>query len=371
MKLRLLVIAALSFLGVTTARADTISIGAYNVEHFAESFAGFHNAATTRKAASQPGAVQPVATQPGATQPYTTQHSAMLNQMIDEEKRQNDEDHWEVARVILDPNFNPDILLIEEGCAQSDLDFFNKRWLSENYATCIQFESNTGRDQHLNMLIKPGFRVVERRDKYYLEPDKTGNERGQRLFARGPVFVQIETPTGYRLWVGLTHQKSKSGNNLEVTQWRNRESVRTHEIMKELQKEGPKDVILLGDMNDDVGLDKFEQEPGSGGDSIANLVGPKQDGFFLVTQPLVEASEQSFGGYWRTEYRSLIDHAVASASMRPKIADVKVFKSDIASVASDHYPLLVKVRADAPGSDKKAPPPPLQVPVPTGTDDRQ
>ena len=169
MKLRLLVIAALSLIGVSTALADTISIGAYNVEHFAESFAGFHNAATTRKAASQPSATQP---------------SEMLNQMIDEEKRQNDEDHWEVARVILDPNFNPDILLIEEGSAQSDLDFFNKRWLNENYATCIQFESNTDRDQHLNMLIKPGFRVVERRDKYYLEPDKTGNERGQRLFAR-------------------------------------------------------------------------------------------------------------------------------------------------------------------------------------------
>ena len=188
---------------------------------------------------------------------------------------------------------------------------------------------------------------------------------------RGPVFVQIETPTGYRLWVGLTHQKSKFGNNLEVTQWRNRESIRTHEIMRELQKEGPKDVILLGDMNDEVGMDKFEKDPASGGDSIANLVGPKQDGFFLVTQPLVNSGEQSFGGYWRTEYRSLIDHAVASASMKPKIADVRIFKSDIASVASDHYPLLVKVRADAPDSDKKGPPPPPQVPVPAGTDDRQ
>ncbi len=355
MKLRLFAAVGALLLISSSSIADTISVGTYNIEHWNDNFAGFHLGAATRRAASQPGAAQ---------------SDEKMNDMIAEERRQNDEDHWEVARVILDPNFNPDILVIQEGAGQKDLEYFNKRWLNDAYATVVQFQSNTDRYQHLGMLLKPGFTIVEKRDTYRDDKDTVPNPRGNKLFARGPAFALIETPTGYRFWVGVTHQKSKSGNNLEVTQWRNRESVRTHEIMKELAKEGPDDVILLGDMNDEVGTDKFESEPGSGGDAMANLVGPKEDNFILVTQPLVDAGAISFGGYWRPEYRSLIDHAIATPGMKGQVVEVKVIQSDIATVASDHYPVLVKLRAEVPASTQKLPAAAPPLPVPT-TDDRQ
>lgn len=355
MKLCLLAICTALSLSVSPSLADTISVGSYNVEHWNDNFAGFHLSAATRRAASQPNAAKP---------------DEKMNDMIQEERWQNDEDHWEVARVILDANFNPDILVIQEGAGQKDLEYFNKRWLNDAYATVVQFPSNSDRSQHLNMLLKPGFKIVEQRDAYRNEQDSVPNERGGKLFARGPVFALIETPTGYKFWVGVTHQKSKSGNNLDVTKWRNRESVRTHEIMKEIAREGSDDVILLGDMNDDLGMDKFESDPASGGDALANLVGPKEDNFILVTQPLVDAGAISFGGYWHPDYRSLIDHAVATPGLKDQIVDVKIIQSDIATVASDHYPLLVKVRAETPASTQKLPATAPQLPVPT-SDERE
>ncbi len=69
---------------------------------------------------------------------------------------------------------------------------------------------------------------------------------GNGFLHAGPSFVKMQTPGGYECWVGVNHQKSKSKNSLEATQWRNREAVRTHQILKELEKAGPSDVIFLG-----------------------------------------------------------------------------------------------------------------------------
>ena len=307
----------------TFAGAETITLGTYNVEHFNENFLG-HRIATSQPALA---------------------NDPVVKELLDKVKTENDEDNWEVAQVILDPKFNPDVLVIQEGCQQKDLEFFNKRWLNEAYTTLITFPTNTDRDQHLNMLLKPGFKVIERRDRYYLEPDTIPNPRGQRLFARGPAFVLIESPSGYRFWVGTTHQKSKSGNSAEVTQWRNREAKRTHEIMKELASStAVKDVILLGDMNDELGMQEFELE--GGGDAIANLVGPESDGFTLATKPLVDQGKQSFGGYWNTRFRSFIDHAVISKDMKDQVEDVQVIDWGLAPAASDHYPVMIKIHSD-------------------------
>lgn len=349
MKLRLLATALATLTTLSLIHADTISIGTYNIENWNENFAAYHIGAATRRATTEPNA------------PPSDER---LLEMLEDERRQNDEDHWEVARVILDPNFNPDILLVQEGAGQKDLEYFNKRWLNDAYSTVIQFPSNSDRHQYLNMLLKPGFSVIEMRDKYYMERDSVPKEQGNRLFARGPAFVLIETPTGYRFWVGVTHQKSKGGNSLEVTQWRNREAKRTHEIMQELAEQGPDDVLLVGDMNDQIGLDEFEQQPQSGGDTIANLLGPKEDKFVLVTQPLIDSGGISFGGYWRPEFRALIDHAIATPGLADQIVEVKVIESDLASVASDHFPVLVKLRAEMPKSLGTLPSTAPQVPVP-------
>ena len=309
-------------LAAMVVRAETITLGTYNVEHFSENFMG-HRVATSQPALA---------------------NDANVKQLLDKVKYENDEDNWEVAQVILDPRFNPDVLVIQEGCGQKDLEFFNKRWLNEAYATLITFPTNTDRDQHLNLLLKPGFKVIERRDKYHLEPDPVPNPRGDKLFARGPGFALVESPSGYRFWVGTTHQKSKSGNSKEVTAWRNREAARTREIMKELVKSGTSDVILLGDMNDELGIQEFELE--GGGDVIANLVGPESDGLVLATRPLVDQGKLSFGGYWNTRFRSFIDHVVISKDVKDQVEAVEVIDWGLAPAASDHYPVMIKIRAD-------------------------
>jgi endonuclease/exonuclease/phosphatase family metal-dependent hydrolase len=303
------------------AEPETVRVATYNIENWHQRFLG-----------NRMG-------KPEVSLPDTPE----VKQLLDAVKKANDEDNWQIAQVILDPAFSPDVLVVQEGCRQEDLQFFNKRWLSGAYETLITFPSNTNRDQHLNLLLKPGFKVLDRRDQYHTEPDPAADQRGGRLFARGPAFALIETPGGHRFWVGTTHQKSKSGNSREVTEWRNREAVRTRQILKELETGDPHPVVLLGDMNDELGIQEFEID--GGGDTIANLIGSNGEALFhLATRPLGEAGEVSFGGYWNPRFRSLIDHVVVSKSLKDQIEDVRVISHGLAPVASDHYPVMIQLK---------------------------
>jgi endonuclease/exonuclease/phosphatase family metal-dependent hydrolase len=336
------------------ASGETVTLATYNVAHFQANFRAHELGKELPREIQDP----------------------VLKELLTSEREGDDEDNWEVAQVIAHSGFNPDVLVVEEACTQDNLNYFNKRWLNGAYATAVVFPTNTDRDQHLAMLLKPGFKIVARKDRYYLEKDAVANERGDRLFARGPAFCLVETPSGYRFWVGVTHQKSKridfakeqadavrAANpgataqqveqkiaeakaklSRDAAAWRLREAKRTHEIMRELEKEGPDDVILLGDMNDELGEDEAEKQ--SGGDAIAALVGAPSDGFVLATRPLAEKGEFSFGGYYRTEFRNLIDHAVVTKGMKDQIEGVGIFKEGLAAVASDHYPVWVKVKAE-------------------------
>ncbi|CAN5678696.1 hypothetical protein BH09PLA1_BH09PLA1_22290 [soil metagenome] len=298
---------------VQTAHGETITLGTYNIERFQERF------------------------------PDTK--SIIDKDLAGFVRAAADKANWMASEVILNPKFSPDILVIEECCDQEFLDKFNKQWLKGAYETVIVFPSNSERHQSLAMLTKPGFQVVEKRDQYYLEKDPGGgNDRGDRLFARGPAFCKIQSPGGYMLWVGVTHQKSKSGNSVEVTKWRKREAVRTHQIMNELEKTGPDDVILLGDMNDEFGIQEYELE--AGGDAIADLVGAPEDGFILATKPLSDAARISYGGYWKPNFRSFIDHIVISKEVKDQVEEVNVFTDGLAQAASDHYPVYIRIKAD-------------------------
>ena len=42
-----------------------------------------------------------------------------------------------VAKVIQSPDFNPDIICIEECCNQKDLEYFNHHWLKDAYEKVI------------------------------------------------------------------------------------------------------------------------------------------------------------------------------------------------------------------------------------------
>jgi len=329
-RLSLLLVLALAM----SARAEEITVATYNVELFDKHFLAFHHKD------------DPVV------------KSGVGKELYEELRKKNDEDNWETAQVILDPKFSPDILVMEEACDESDLKFFNRQWLHDAYETAITFPTNTDRHQNLDLLMKKGFKILETKDKYYLEPDPAGgNERGSRLFARGPAFIKVKSPGGYVFWVGVTHMKSKAVGGggttrpsaeeekklqVQASLWRNREAKRTHEIIKELEKTGPKDVILLGDMNDALGEDEAEKD-GGGGDAIANLVGPESDGLILATKPLADAHQNSFNGYWRDRFRELIDHVVITPSMKNKVHDVQIFQDGFTQVSSDHFPVMVKI----------------------------
>src|SRR3954447_23188930 len=88
------------------ARGETITLATYNVEHFHDHFLAHH-------AATQPA--------------FKGNNDPEVKEVLESLRRANDEDNWEVSQVILDPAFSPDVLVIEEGCEQEDLDFFNKR----------------------------------------------------------------------------------------------------------------------------------------------------------------------------------------------------------------------------------------------------
>jgi len=306
------------------ARGEQITLATYNIENFREHFLGH------RLSSSKPS--------------WLPSDDPQVREVIDAIRYQNDEENWEISQVILDPRFNPDVLVIQEGCDQKDLEYFNRRWLNNAYETLMVFASNTERNQHLGMMLKPGFKVIERKDQYYLEPDPESNQRGDRLFARGPAFVLVQSPGGYRFWVGTNHQKSKSGNNVAVTRWRNREAKRTHQIIRQIESTGPSDVIFLGDMNDEIGIQEFELE--GGGDTIANLLGPPEAGLILATRPLAEAGQISFAGYWRTNRRALIDHVIVTRDVQDQILEVKVFQNAFTHVASDHFPVMIRLRSD-------------------------
>src|SRR5450432_3042492 len=170
MKKHLAIFFVLAF--VVVARGEEITVATYNVELFKDHFLA-HRIAT-----SKPSWI-------------TTPDG---KEIMDDERHNNDKSNWEVASVILDPKFSPDILVIQEGCGQKDLDYFNHKWLNDAYATVTVFPTNTERDQNLCMLVKPGFKILETRDQYYKEPDTVHNERGDHLFARGPAFVFMQSP---------------------------------------------------------------------------------------------------------------------------------------------------------------------------------
>lgn len=331
MKLRSILIVGLILTFVRLVSGEQIRIATYNIENWRLRF-------DARELLDW-----------AQTQPS----SDRLNQLISSERNQDDEDNWEIAETIRSPEVNADILLFQEGGNQEQLQAFNQRWLNGMYATVRVFKTNTGRGQNTGIMLKPGFELLEVRETYHLEkdsvpkdwmkPGEDGEEstvRENRLFARGPAFVKVKTPSGYVFWVGTNHQKSKSGNNVQVAAWRLREARRTQQIITELASDGT-DVVFGGDMNDEIGIQEFENE--AGGDAMAALAGPP-DQTLLVTRSLAEKGEISFGGYWRDYHRSFIDHFVVSASLKDRIVDVHVYRGGLAPVASDHYPVVLTIR---------------------------
>ncbi len=263
-----------------------------------------------------------------------------VKELIQIARQDADTENWAAARAILDPSVRPDIMVMQEGCSQEDLNFFNTQFLNGYFDTVHVFPSNTERGQNIGILMRPGFKVLEYRQDYYKEPDTAGVNTIQTgfLFARGPGFAHVQAPDGNTFWVGTNHQKSKSGNSVEVTKWRNAEAKRTHEILQDLRKSDP-EVIFLGDLNDELGYQEFELE--AGGSAIDLLVGSGDDALVLATKPLVDKGAISYHGRMRGRHRSFIDHAIITPEAAKQLKDIHVGVSPHAEYASDHYPVVL------------------------------
>jgi endonuclease/exonuclease/phosphatase family metal-dependent hydrolase len=261
--------------------------------------------------------------------------------LIKRERAEDDEENWEVSRVI--KQIQPDVWVLQEGPEQADLNYWNSQpWLMNGYFETIHvFKTNTERGQNTAVFLRTGFKALEYREDYHDEPDtqQVNTEKTGKLFARGPAFVLVQAPDGTKFWVGTNHQKSKSGNSVAVTKWRNAESARTHQIIQELRKAGPAQVIFTGDLNDELGYQEFEQE--AGGSAIDILVGSGDDALVLATKVLDDEGKISYHGQWKARNRSFIDHALVTPEMSPWVKQVNVAMGDMEDVASDHYPVII------------------------------
>lgn len=263
-----------------------------------------------------------------------------MRDLLDEFQYEGEEESWEVARVLLDPALRPDVLVTQESAAQDDLDFWNRKFMDGYFGTVYQFKTNTDRDQHLAIFLRQGFKLVKVQE--YADVPDVGdvNSLTDKLYARGLSMALVETPTGHRVWVGTTHFKSKSGNSVAVAKWRNAECAHAHGELAKLAKSAEaQGVVMAGDWNDEIGINAFERP--AGGDAASLVVGPPADGLTLLTRALADKGEVSFWGGYLGRNRSFIDHAVAGGPVAATATNARVFRNDLAEVASDHLPVSV------------------------------
>ena len=299
--------------------AEDVRIATYNVENWRERFQAFK---LEKRAATQPNWPQE------------------FLDLIAREKREDEKDNWETQLVFQDPKMNADIVVIQEGPIKADLEYFNKAFLGEMYETIHVFATNTDRGQHTAILLKPGFEVIEIREAYHNEPDKDDvNPISDKLFARGPAFVRVKTPAGHEFWIGTNHLKSKSGNSVEATKWRNAEAVRINQIIKELASTtGLADVYFTGDCNDELGNQEFELEAGG---SAMDILGKD---LTVVTRKIADEGAISYHGMRRARHRSFIDHIVATESAARRVTKAYVVDVPMARVSSDHFPVVAELK---------------------------
>src|SRR3954463_16439717 len=103
--IRFVAVIALLLFCAPWSHAETVTVATYNIENFYQRFAP-------------------------TTQPVDRELAARIRSMCDKA-------NWITSQVILDPRFNPDVLVLEECCDQDQLDKFNKTWLKNAYETVI------------------------------------------------------------------------------------------------------------------------------------------------------------------------------------------------------------------------------------------
>jgi endonuclease/exonuclease/phosphatase family metal-dependent hydrolase len=322
MKKRMFCIFALllSVISCFASIQDEVRIATYNIEHFMKLF---------------------------------DQHNMPARSRDRTEMFRDEKEIYAIARTMQLPEFNADIVVIQECCDRQMLEYFNKRWLDGKYGFVKVFAGNTD-GQYLGVLGDKELEILDIRQYYQdrdpvddsavrrFKEDAEGNTTN-RLFCRGPGFVLFQTKNGTKFWVGNTHIKSKSGNSHPVTKWRVRQIERIREICFELLAEAHTDkLIMLGDFNDDVGMDRFEESLGI--DAVTQMK-IEQDGIKLISPTFNMFRENNSLATYHCKikpptYRSFIDHIFVSPKMYEFHTKTIKINAPIAEVASDHFPLV-------------------------------
>ena len=249
----------------------------------------------------------------------------------------DEEDQYEVARVISLPQMDPDIICIQECCDQEMLEAFNNEMLGGKYSFVKAFNGNSD-SQTLAMMAKKGFEPVKI-DEYYQMKDAEYRDGTNPLFGRGPAFVKFKTPAGNMLWVGTTHPKSKSGDSVNIVKWRGRQVDALRSFCESYLEAGDKYVILQGDFNDSFGMDNNENKAGL--DAVAQMLLGEQK-MKCLTKKLQDQGINTYHCKIKPpKYRSFLDHIFVSQQLAGKVENVKVIDEPIAEVASDHFPVVV------------------------------
>ncbi|WP_257787952.1 endonuclease/exonuclease/phosphatase family protein [Limihaloglobus sulfuriphilus] len=263
----------------------------------------------------------------------------------------DEEDVYEVAAVIKSKDFNADIIAIQECCDEQMLELFVKKWLDGEYEYAKVSYGNTD-GQYLGFLVRKGWSVRDFRE--YVDIKDPADDRSLRsfkeregkdffdfLFSRGPAFILVESPGGTSFWVGCTHVKSKYGNNEAVTKWRLREIDKTRQICAELLAGGKTDkLVILGDFNDTIGMDKYEKIVGA--DVVMRMTeGSGGEELKMLTRKLSDSGKASYHCEFKPRYyRGFLDHVFASPAMAECFESALMVESPVAAVASDHYPVV-------------------------------
>jgi endonuclease/exonuclease/phosphatase family metal-dependent hydrolase len=264
------------------------------------------------------------------------------------------EDLYEVSRVIQRADFDADVIAIQECCSQENLEHFNKHWLDGRYGTVKVFEGNSTRGQQLGFLIKPGIKLLKTKE-FSKDPDPVDDPElrelkknvnlaeGNLLFSRGPAFVKLRTRGGNVLWVGCTHVKSKYGDSPAVVRWRIREIQRTRELCGELLKTSDTDyLIMAGDFNDSPGKDDNEKTVGTDAVSVMTL-GKGPETLVNLTDRILKDKPDAASYHCELKpprYRSFLDYLFVSPALAEHVNKAYLVDPPLAAVASDHFPLV-------------------------------
>jgi len=249
------------------------------------------------------------------------------------------------ALAVVIRDLGAEVIGLQEVENRGVLEAFNREHLGGLYPTVVLVEGNDRRGIDVALLSKlPVLSVTNYCHRVLPTPQPNFPNR----FARDLLAVRLQATTKCELTVYVVHLKSKHGGR-ESDLWRRAEAQQVRAIVEaHLRREPQAYLVLLGDLNDLPSSEPLEPLLRAGSplfDPAAALPG-----------------EQTYT-YTYGERQQRIDYLLLSPALRRAYVpgSLRVVRTPAATVASDHFPVSVRVRL--PGERVPPPAPPcLELP---------